>query len=157
MLEWQWCGSTQLESVHYGCGPYEWNWECGQNNQSQDWEWVSMVKGKEVFCCCCLFVFNIYLTTLGLSCSKWDLVPWPRIKPRLPVLGVWSLSHWPTTKVPERRFLKRRQEPPWWRAINWNLCARNSLTILKVSLYYITMKHAWNAIIYSHEFEGCSY
>ena len=28
-----------------------------------------------------------------LSCSMWDLVPWPGIKLRLPALGAWSLSH----------------------------------------------------------------
>ena len=30
----------------------------------------------------------------------WDLVPWPRIKPKSPALGVRSLSHWTTRKVP---------------------------------------------------------
>ena len=44
---------------------------------------------------------------LGLSCSMqtfscgtWDLVPWPGIEPRLPALGVQSLSHWTTREVP---------------------------------------------------------
>ena len=35
-----------------------------------------------------------------LSCSLWDLVPWLGIKPRLPALGMWSLSHWTTREVP---------------------------------------------------------
>ena len=35
-----------------------------------------------------------------LSCSMWDLVPRPRIKPRPPALGAWSLSHWTTREVP---------------------------------------------------------
>ena len=35
-----------------------------------------------------------------LSCGMWDLVPWPRIKPRPPALGAWSLSHWTNRGVP---------------------------------------------------------
>ena len=34
-----------------------------------------------------------------LSCSLWDLVPWPGIKPVPPALGVQSLSHWITRQV----------------------------------------------------------
>ena len=30
----------------------------------------------------------------------WNLVPQPGIKPGAPALGVWSLSHWATRKVP---------------------------------------------------------
>ena len=41
-------------------------------------------------------------------CSKWDLVPWPGIEPRPPALGVWSLSHWTTRKVPLAFFFKKR-------------------------------------------------
>ena len=33
-----------------------------------------------------------------LSCSIWDLVPWPGIEPRSPTLGVWHFNHWPTGK-----------------------------------------------------------
>ena len=44
------------------------------------------------------YVF-IYLTVLGLSCSMWDLVPWPGIEPVPPPLGAWSLSHWTTREV----------------------------------------------------------
>ena len=29
----------------------------------------------------------------------WDLVPWPGIEPRLPALGVWSISYWTTREV----------------------------------------------------------
>ena len=35
--------------------------------------------------------------TWTLSCGMWDLVPWPRMEPRSPALGAWSLSHWTTT------------------------------------------------------------
>ena len=34
------------------------------------------------------------MAALGLSCSRWDLVFWPGIKPGLPALGAWRLSHW---------------------------------------------------------------
>ena len=37
---------------------------------------------------------------LGLSCSMWDLVPWPGIEPRPTVLGAQSLSHRTTREVP---------------------------------------------------------
>ena len=39
------------------------------------------------------------MTTPGLSCSMWDLVPWPGIEPRPSALGAWSLSHWTTRAV----------------------------------------------------------
>ena len=35
-----------------------------------------------------------------LSCSMWDLVPWPGIESRPPALGLWSFSHWTTREVP---------------------------------------------------------
>ena len=35
----------------------------------------------------------------------WDLVPWPGIKPRPPVLGAQSLSHWTTREIPRWRLL----------------------------------------------------
>ena len=34
------------------------------------------------------------------SCSMWDLVPWPGIKPSSAALGTWSLGHWTTREVP---------------------------------------------------------
>ena len=40
-----------------------------------------------------------------LSCSLWDLVPWPEISPRPSALGAWSLSHWTTREVPMPGFL----------------------------------------------------
>ena len=49
---------------------------------------------------CHLLLFKIiYLPVLGLSCSEWDLVPWPGIEPVPPALGVWCLSCW-TTRPP---------------------------------------------------------
>ena len=35
------------------------------------------------------------------SCGMWDLVPWPGIKPRPPVIWAQSLSHWTTREVPK--------------------------------------------------------
>ena len=35
----------------------------------------------------------------SLSCSTWNLVLWPRIKPRPPALRVWSFSHWTTREI----------------------------------------------------------
>ena len=49
---------------------------------------------------------NIYLAMPGLSCSMWDLVPWPGIEPGSPALGAWSISHWTTREVPYPYFLR---------------------------------------------------
>ena len=42
----------------------------------------------------------ICLSTPYLSCSMWDLVPWPWIKPRPPALEAQSPRHWTTRDVP---------------------------------------------------------
>ena len=59
---------------------------------------------REVFLLGSLFFFFlIYLFILAapdLSCSMWDLVPQPGIKPGPPALGAWSLTHWTTREVP---------------------------------------------------------
>ena len=39
------------------------------------------------------WIFDLY-------CGIWDLVPWPGIEPKLPALGVQSLSHWTTRETP---------------------------------------------------------
>ena len=39
-----------------------------------------------------------------LSWSMWDLILLPRIKPKSPALGVWSLSHWTTMEVSRNWF-----------------------------------------------------
>ena len=51
-------------------------------------------------------VLFIYLAALGLSCSMWDLAPWPGIEPGPPALGAQSLSHWTTREVPISSFLR---------------------------------------------------
>ena len=48
------------------------------------------------------FFFLIFICLCWvLSCSMWDLVPWPKTKPRPPVVGAWSLSWWTTREVPK--------------------------------------------------------
>ena len=47
------------------------------------------------------FFFNyFYLAALGLSCSMWDLVPWPGNEPGPPALGAQRLSHRTTREIP---------------------------------------------------------
>ena len=46
-----------------------------------------------------MYLFT-YLTVAGLSCSMWDLVPWPQIEPRPPAMGAQSLNCWTTREVP---------------------------------------------------------
>ena len=50
------------------------------------------------------FFFNVYLFTYfavpGLSCSMWDLIPWPGIEPGPPTLGAQSLSPWTSREIP---------------------------------------------------------
>ena len=43
----------------------------------------------------------IYLTARDLSCSIWDLVPWPGIEARTAALGALSLSPWTTMEILE--------------------------------------------------------
>ena len=64
---------------------------------------------------CRIFSYNIQT----LSCSTWDLFPWPGIEPVPPTLGVQSLSHWTTREVPRMNTLiyyfitYSFMEPPW--------------------------------------------
>ena len=41
----------------------------------------------------------IYLAAPGLSCSRWDLVPWAEVEPRPPALGAQNLKPWITRRV----------------------------------------------------------
>ena len=45
--------------------------------------------------------FTIWATREALSCSTWDIVPWPGIEPGPPALREWSLNHWTTREVPK--------------------------------------------------------
>ena len=45
----------------------------------------------------CLFLF-VYIATPGLSCSMWNLVPWPGIEPYIPDWELGVLA----TEPPEK-------------------------------------------------------
>ena len=57
---------------------------------ASDLGWLGLFAAWEIFRC----------GMQNLSCGMWDLVPWPEIKPELPALGAWGLSHWTTREVP---------------------------------------------------------
>ena len=61
--------------------------------------WVLIVACKIFHLHCGLRDFFVVACRI-LSCSMWDPVPWPGIKPEFPALGAWSLSHWTTSEVP---------------------------------------------------------
>ena len=52
------------------------------------------------FCQVLITACGIFSCVMGsLGCSRWDLVPWPGIKPGPPALGTWSLSPWTTREA----------------------------------------------------------
>ena len=53
------------------------------------------------------FFFFLAFTALVLSCSTWDLVPQPGIKPGPPALGAKGLNHWTTREVPDSTSFKK--------------------------------------------------
>ena len=59
----------------------------------------------------CFFRIFAYLTAAGLSCSTWDLVPWPWTEPR-PQHWEHSLKHWATREVPAAAAAKSLQSCP---------------------------------------------
>ena len=63
----------------------------------------NLISDSSAFSKSSLYFFCYSMHTL--SCSVWDLVPWPEIKPRHPALGVWYLSHWTTREIPIIQFL----------------------------------------------------
>ena len=54
----------------------------------------------------------------SLSCGMGDLVPWPGIEPRSPLLGAWSYSHWATREVPSF-FLLMTEFRETFPHVNW--------------------------------------
>ena len=56
-------------------------------------------------------MWDLHYDMLTLNCSMWDLVPGPGIQPRLPALGVRSLSHWTGRKVPLLQSLDQILDP----------------------------------------------
>ena len=58
-------------------------------------KWKTRQKRSSIPC----FIFNIFLTALGLSCGMQDLVLWPGMEPGSPALLEQILSHWTTREV----------------------------------------------------------
>ena len=81
----------------------------------------------------------IFVVAWELFCGMWDLVPWPRIEPGPPALGVWSLRHRTTREVPWSVF--------WITGSVMDWCSVSPSFEIKnrkghcVDLYYVT--NAW--------------
>ena len=75
---------------------------------------------------CMIFTYGMKT----LSCGMWDLVPWPKIEPRPPALGIWSLSHW-TRKVQKCHVLITGALALLL-SVTQNICYRNMLPLLEV-------------------------
>ena len=58
--------------------------------------------GSSIFTVAC-GIFSFGMRTL-ISCSMWDLVPWPEMEPRALALGAQSLNCRPTREVPLPKF-----------------------------------------------------
>ena len=76
----------------------------------------------------------VLVVTLGIfSCSTWDLVPWPGIKPRSPASEAQSPSHWITREGPQLKGnLVSGRDVPYagWRGPNWVLLDQPSFPTL---------------------------
>ena len=80
---------------------------CHQRAASQEGKSLPALFSSQwdVFICLKNILF-VYLVAPGLSCgmqtlscSIWELVPWPGIKPRPLALGAWRLSYWTIREV----------------------------------------------------------
>ena len=83
----------------------------------------------------------IYLAVAGLSCGMWDLVPWPRIELRPPVLEAWSVSPQTTREVQQKTFISHSlggwgvhsqgagKFSVWWEPASWliDTCLRSNI------------------------------
>ena len=70
----------------------------------------SIYKIKYIYIYVYVFIWlhQVFIAECGIfSCSMWDLVPWPGIKPRPPALGVQIFSHWTIREVPRSVTLKK--------------------------------------------------
>ena len=84
--------------------------------QSYSVQLIFLKKYLFLFICLCLVAAHrifVELCMWTLSCSMWDLVPWPGIEPRLPTLRVQSLSHWTTREVPVQLILRIYMQDFW--------------------------------------------
>ena len=75
---------------------------------------VLVTQHKIFFVTCRIFS----CVTKALSCSMWDLVPWPGIEPRPPALGMQSFNCWTTREVPVPYYFD------YCRFVVWNQGAR---------------------------------
>ena len=76
-----------------------------RSSQPRDQSQVSCIAGGFFTCwatreALCLAVLSLICSFELLVAACGNLVPWLGIEPRLPVLGVRSLSHWTTREVP---------------------------------------------------------
>ena len=72
----------------------------------------------------------------GLSCSTWDLVPWPGIEPGPPALEIQILSHQSTREVPTPSLLET-----YVLSVLWSTCLACSpvvaaiTTVIRANIY----------------------
>ena len=94
--------------------------------------WESLVAKCGIFSC----------SMWTLSWGKWDLVPWWRIKPRSPEMGVWRLSHWATREVPTHGLLNIRNSLLKLRCSVQQMLAFSSFSItLNISMIHQLPHH----------------
>ena len=87
------------------------------------------------------FYKNICLTVSGLSCSMWDLVSWPEIKPRPPAFRAWRFSHWTTREVPQIILTYLDLDKVMWPGIMWKKEAPGEVLGIKFSIHPHLWKH----------------
>ena len=101
---------------------------------------------QQIFNLLYLFIFKYVFISLFqilvvacriFSCGMWDLVPWPGIEHRPPVLGMCSFNHWTTREVP---------------FTFWCQQGGNMYTLMPTCSQTITEKHGdityWKVLVY---------
>jgi len=84
-----------------------------------------------------LFIF----AAPALSCSVWDLVPWPGMEPGPPALGEWSLCHWTTREVSQHHNFSR-----FW---EWNFLPPLLILFRGELLQEVLLASTWEACLSS--------
>ena len=80
--------------------------------------WLQKLFFKNIYLC--IWLCRVLVAACRIfSCSLWDLVPWPGIKPRAPAVGARSLSHWTTREAPRSFVFK---EEHLYIFHSWNIC-----------------------------------
>ena len=81
------------------------------------------------------------------SCGMWDRVPWPRVEPGPPALGVQTLSHWTTRELPS--YLSKHVVKANFRAVqpqrNHSSCMRLRFLIAKQGLESLVLMGVWGS------------